>query len=115
MHLPTPLTLVVAILAPLAVLAAPADDHHKGGPPSGLPSGISFPGGPYGTGVPPPPPSGGPSGSHRSHHGPKPTGTDFPHPPPSGGPSGSPRSHHGPKPTGTDSPPPPSGLPLSSS
>ena len=107
MHLPTPLTLFLAILAPVAVFAAPADDH-KGGPPSGvhsLPSGVSFPSGPHGTGTHHPHPSGGPSGGPHSHHGHKPTGTDFPMP----------TGTDFPKPTGTDFPLPPSGLPLSSS
>ena len=84
MYLPTSLTLFLVVLAPAAVFAAPAEDHKGGPPPSGLPplpSGVSFPGGPHGTGIPPPPPPSG--GGPRSHHGPKPTGTDFP-PPPSG-------------------------------
>ena len=77
-------TFFVAILAPVAVFAAPAEQQ-KRYPLSLLPSDISFHG-PYPTGLP-------------SFSGPLPTGTGFPFPSGTGFPHHS-HSHH-PKPTGT--------------
>ena len=83
MQLSSTFTLFVAILAPVAVFAAPAEQQ-KRYPLSLLPSDVSF-NGPYPTGLPPF------SGTLPSGTGfPFPSGTGFPH-----------HSHHGPKPTGT--------------
>ena len=87
MHFSTLFTLLVAALAPTAVLAAPAEDyphpsgsHHSRPHPTGFPTSFPFP---HGTGVPG-------SEHHRphhtetftfSHHGPKPTGTFSEHKP----------------------------------
>lgn len=79
MLLSTSLTFFVAILAPVAVFAAPAEEH-KRHPlsrfphPTGVPPVSGFL--PTGTGFLP-------TGTGFHHHGPKPTGT-FPLHPPSG-------------------------------
>ena len=81
MQLSSNLTLFVAILAPVAVFAAPAEQHHH------------WPHSPYSTGYP-------------SFSGPLPTGTGFPFPSGTGYPFPSGTGfhhhrHHEPKPTGT--------------